>query len=126
MPSPGVSLRIHPDGAAEVRAETEAADFVIYMPTMRDDENGCNNRAFSKFRQQAVIIDINESRPEPLRRGRAALQVGAGDLCKSPGAGASSAATTLETYAVPLRETARADGAGRLEARAKAIRAMSE
>ncbi len=35
-------------------------------------------------------------------------------------------ATTLENYAALLRETARADEAERMEARAKAIRAKSE
>ena len=35
-------------------------------------------------------------------------------------------ATSLETYATLLRETARPDEAERMEARAKAIRAMSE
>ena len=54
-----VSLRVDPGGVVEARAETEAADFVIYMPTMRDDEKGYNNRAFSKFHQPAAIIDIS-------------------------------------------------------------------
>ncbi len=62
--------------------------------------------------------------PGQVRRGRAAVQAGAGDLGeKALGPEHPHVATNLMNYAALLRKTGRSAEASKMEARAKAIRA---